>query len=589
MKSAILVVPLLLFAPLAIASVEPTAPALRIEDGLTRDAYGVLSEPSSASAESIAAGFLAAHHAQLGLPDGFALAPVATKRSLTATHHRFQQTWDGLAVVGGDVSVHVRHDGVVVAVHSRAVPVALPIASPISSAQALLAAREAAPGAPDAAPRLVYLAQADVAVPAWEVSLLDPLPLSAPLVHVDARDGTVLSVVDRVDAAVAQARIWVNPIVESGNADLRDHRFGVEKFDDPTPTGTLGSRDFTPFLREVQLEGLEEGPFGATLVGPRVRLMDALASGDDMRYAREDPRFEEVMAYFWMNWTQATLTEIGFPDLMAYQIPVYAHDQPGLFNAFYRRNGDGTGEIHFGWHAPVVSRTGLPGAAVAIPGIPVASSFADSSEDGEVVVHEYGHAVLDNAAPNFNGGHMHEGFADFFAATMLSRVSNGTFDWCIAEWFTSYLGTTSGGRPPCLRTLDNDLTTDYPGVGHALGQVWSGALWNIRKDMGDAAGEKLVLEAIHLLPVRGSFQEGAEALLVADASLNGADNARIIYEEFHARNVTGIVVTPDILSALVAGAPAGVEPLAETRAVPATLALAVAAGALAAARARRRD
>lgn len=521
--------------------------AARELDGVVRDAYGLLAPPGHGSPEAIARGYLDGTFERLGIPEGAGLVLTSVRESLTARHLRFDPVLDGVPVANAEVSVHVRSDGAIVAVHSRAPPAIRGGAEAVTAETAAASAGALAPGDVTGV-RAVIWARGLEGIPAWEVSLHQPLPLSAWRVVVDKQSGEILDARDLVHSAEAKANVWINPIVASGNADMRDSQTGLDK--PLTPAGPA-QRDFTPYYTEATLLDLAEG--GATgailLEGPHVVIADALASGSDMRFPKHDPRFEEAMAYHWIDWSQRNIQALGFADVVAYPIPVYLHDQLGLFNAFYSPNGDGTGDIHFGWHAPVAGAVGTG---------PSVRGFADAAEDAEVILHEYGHAVVDSIVPNFNGGPLHEGFGDFWAATQASRVSNGNFDWCMAEWFTSYLGVTSGGRPPCLRTLENELTFDYESGGHAMGQIWSGALWNLRKELGREETEKLVLEAYHYMPTTGSFHEGAEALLMADAELNGAQNARLILREFAERKVTDLIVTPELLEKIQA-ADLGVE------------------------------
>lgn len=543
MKAALFVA--LLFAGSGLAAALPLADpplpvATRDLDGRIRDAYGLLAPAQPGAPADIAAAWLRDHAAAIGLAPGSALTLQHTRASLTATHLRYQQVLDGQPITGGDISVHVRHDGAIVAAHSRAVEELRPLVDAVSAAQATAIAQGVAAGAP-VSTHPVVLARGLEGAPAWEVRFHQPLPLSAWLVHVDRATGEVLAARDTVRAAEAVGQVWVNPIVASRNPDLRDNVLGIQG--GPLGFGLEVGPDLGPYLVEVNLTDLSEGPMGPVLAGPFVNLPDAAASGSDLRFPREDPRFEEVQAYYWIDWSQRRIQELGFEDVANYSLPVVSHDQPGVFNAFYRPSGDGTGEVHFGWHAPTGALVGAQ---------PVPNGFADAGEDAEVILHEYGHAILDNQVPNFGssaeGGGMHEGFGDYWAGTQLSRVSGGWYDHCTAEWFTSYLYVTADGTPPCLRNMENFLTYDYESPdGHLTGQIWSGALWNLRRSLGTEASERLTLEANFFLPVDGGFHAGAEALLVADAALHDAAHARAIVQEFQARNITGLIVTPELL------------------------------------------
>ena len=85
----------------------------------------------------------------------------------------------------------------------------------------------------------------------------------------------------------------------------------------------------------------------------------------------------------------------------------------------------------------------------------------DDAEDGEVILHEYGHAMLDNQVPDFGlspqASAMTEGFCDYWAASVGAQQSGGFQDTCVADWDATFYGATD---PPCLRRLDS--TKHYP-------------------------------------------------------------------------------------------------------------------------------
>ena len=63
----------------------------------------------------------------------------------------------------------------------------------------------------------------------------------------------------------------------------------------------------------------------------------------------------------------------------------------------------------------------------------------DDGEDADVIVHEYGHSLQDQAAENSlrkrEGQTMGEGFGDYMAAAMSTLTTGGSeFDTCIFDW-----------------------------------------------------------------------------------------------------------------------------------------------------------
>ncbi len=66
----------------------------------------------------------------------------------------------------------------------------------------------------------------------------------------------------------------------------------------------------------------------------------------------------------------------------------------------------------------------------------------DDAQDGDVISHEYGHAIQDSQVPGFGvtteGGTIGEGFGDYWQAAMSANEGNAdVFNTCFAEWDTS--------------------------------------------------------------------------------------------------------------------------------------------------------
>jgi Zn-dependent metalloprotease len=146
----------------------------------------------------------------------------------------------------------------------------------------------------------------------------------------------------------------------------------------------------------------------------------------------------------------------------------------------------------------------------------------DDAEDGEVVIHEYGHSVQDNQVPGFGatveGGSMGEGFGDYLAGTVNASLAGDFQLTCIAEWdATSY----AAGVPHCLRRLDSTkhFPEDRVGEVHADGEMWSASLFQIRTALGAAKADTLILQAHFLLTSRANFADGSNALVTAAQNL----------------------------------------------------------------------
>lgn len=265
---------------------------------------------------------------------------------------------------------------------------------------------------------------------------------------------------------------------------------------DPNPVTTSGDRSLRNgdpvdrYRTAVELRRLDGT---GRLSGAHVRVetganLSAQEPGLSYFYPSDDPRFEEVMAYYHIDRTRAWLDSLGYGMFFEKAQRVTVHASP-LDNS---------------WYSPLTGR------------IEYGDGGVDDAEDADIILHEFGHAIHDAFVPGFGDGDtraISEGFADYLAATR----SN---DPCVGDWdATSY-------SPPCLRAVDLDLRfpDDLEGSPHHDGQIWSGALWEIRNLLGGADADLLVLEGLLRTGPSTGFREAAEELLRAANGLSMTDS-----------------------------------------------------------------
>jgi hypothetical protein len=97
----------------------------------------------------------------------------------------------------------------------------------------------------------------------------------------------------------------------------------------------------------------------------------------------------------------------------------------------------------------------------------------------DVVYHEYGHGITDRQyRPLTPSGAMHEGFSDYYAASINDDPR---------------IGRGFRGPGTILRTVDNDNTfpDDIVGEVHRDGLILAGALWDLRQTLGRGATDSL--------------------------------------------------------------------------------------------------
>jgi Zn-dependent metalloprotease len=166
----------------------------------------------------------------------------------------------------------------------------------------------------------------------------------------------------------------------------------------------------------------------------------------------------------------------------------------------------------------------------------------DSSVDGDVVFHEYGHGIsnrlIGNGSTALSGtqsGAMGEGWSDYWAVT----INN---DGAVGEYVTA---NPNGIRRAAYSVPANSVHDSYADVGaggfqvHRDGEVWAATLWDLRTQLGAATTDLLVLNGMKFTPTRPSFLNARDGILQADQNLNGGANRCAIWTVF-ARHGMGV-------------------------------------------------
>ncbi|HKS29569.1 MAG TPA: M36 family metallopeptidase [Pyrinomonadaceae bacterium] len=167
----------------------------------------------------------------------------------------------------------------------------------------------------------------------------------------------------------------------------------------------------------------------------------------------------------------------------------------------------------------------------------------DSSVDGDVVFHEYGHGIsnrlIGNGSTALQGtqsGAMGEGWSDYWAITI-----NG--DGMVGEYATG--NTTAGIRRAAYTVPANAIHDSYADVGnqgfavHNDGEIWAATLWDLRAQLGATITDRIVLNGMKFTPTRPSFLNARDGILQADQNLNGGANRCTIWTVF-ARHGMGV-------------------------------------------------
>jgi hypothetical protein len=309
-------------------------------------------------------------------------------------------------------------------------------------------------------------------------------------------------------SSLGSAQVFVpNPVQSSGDESLTDQKDS----DAAVPAAayhavTLTHLDGTGFLR---------GDY-ADVYSSTGNL--AFSPTNTFAYTRHQDEFEQVMAYYWMTQAQVYIHQLGFGSSLP---PINNEPQDARINQWGVDNSFETD------HPKDELRFGKGGV--------------DDAEDGEVILHEYGHAIHQsqgfNFAPEENGA-ISEGFGDYWAVTVSDVFAPGTPAQllpCVADWdSTSY----TSGPVHCLRRVDGNLhyPADLNGEVHHDGQIWSRALWDIRKALGHTKADKIILFATNGY-TGTSMPDLANRTVSAAQSLYGNAEANAVRQAFVDRGI----------------------------------------------------
>jgi len=299
----------------------------------------------------------------------------------------------------------------------------------------------------------------------------------------------------------------------------------------PNPVAYLGDQSLTdqkdanypalqPAYKVVTLTNLDGSGY---LHGDWANILSetgdpAFSSTNTFIYTRNDDRFEQVMAYYWVTEAQKYIQSLGFGITRR---PINKESQDIRINQLGIDNS-------YSWDKHDLLRFGKGGV--------------DDAEDAEVILHEYGHAIQDSQMTPFGfggsveAGSIGEGFGDYFAVTVSSVIAPTADPACVADWDSvSYTTAT----PHCLRRVDTNLhyPEDLNGRVHHDGQIWSRTLWDIRQALGNVKADTIILEAQFSFAPDTSMPAAAQATVDAAEALYNHATAMTVRQAFVDRGI----------------------------------------------------
>ena len=385
------------------------------------------------------------------------------------SHVEFQHVVGDRRVLGSKVTVHVLADGTIQGATQSLVGVP-PVGAQASVDDTTAAgfAAKAVDGVVEGEPRTeaVWGQLGEELVPAWLVSVSTREPSGAWQVVIDATTGNILG----ASRAAEETHVHRAPIVGASLPVILPEQAGDACDPGPAPSACVffnpfaqngspvATSDANRFLFPVQLDGLTasgelrgeyvDTAFEGSPAIPETEPDGTWAGGVGSR------TFEAAQAYYWLDRTQRYVQSLGFQirnTAPTEIVPLFAAEvDNAFFDAIESR-------IYMG----------------------VGSDGVHSSQDAFVLIHEYGHALLDTQLGtdvHFSSheiGAYSEGFSDLLAAMTTLELHNGADPACVGGWFAI--------RNECFRNLNNDkvFPDDLTFAVHDDGELFGAAVWDI--------------------------------------------------------------------------------------------------------------
>jgi subtilisin-like proprotein convertase family protein len=413
----------------------------------------------------------------------------------------------------------------------------------------------------------------------WVVSLELSAPYGGWRVRVDAVTGELASVEDsrlyrRVDDLVARRvedRIaeWTGPSSDrkaafaafeqreaahrAANAAAGLRATGSGVVFDPDPRTTLlndGLQDGSPagsFTAAYVTRALQDITFSGGLyrvTGPWVDIINwdppatapSTTVDGNWTAVRGNNAFNDAMTYFQIDQSQRYMQSLGFTGATGIQEGPIGTDTDGL-------NGADNS-----YYIPSTNRLGFGHGCV------------DDSEDADVMLHEYGHAINHDINPSWGGGDMGaigEGWGDYWAGSYSFSTPNGaTYH---PEWIFSWDGHGTGNQCWAGRIMNATgaqyvHTTFYGAHQTISGGYQSDELWSTPcfQSLVTLAGMGRPREEVDTILLESQFGLGAGLKMrdMANAIIQTAQmlypagpHAQVLIDKFLVHN---IIVVPAV-------------------------------------------
>lgn len=463
---------------------------------------------------------------KLGYPQNVSLKLIQHRTSQTLEHYHFEVRFKGLKIFGGEIYVAVQLDGQIKLIQAPGqrftnISGELPKPEDALLAKAMLEAQSIINT------EVVLIPDGDFWQTATYVELAGPETLHREVLlrngemlysnnlhkhfsNAGPGDTTVtVKVFDPDPLTTAQVSYGGN---YSDNDDKNIGALNVERQQRNT-IFTFQNGLFKPENDFVKITEFSD-PITAQIAKP----------SNDFNYTRDRAEFEDVNVVYHITHIRQHIQALGYPNLPSYQVQVDAHALNGSDQSFFATSVFPY-RLYFG------------------------EGGVDDAEDADVIIHEFAHAVIYEAAPTGSKDTerkcIEEALCDYFAASYSRQVSsfgaNDVFNWDGHNEF--WPGRT-------VNTGMNYVQASFKnGNYYAHTDIMASTLNELYRRLGRSITDQLVLEASYLLTSSTEMPNFGRYMLLSDSLLNGAANIRAISESFVQHGILNQVIDlPEVLA-----------------------------------------
>lgn len=222
-----------------------------------------------------------------------------------------------------------------------------------------------------------------------------------------------------------------------------------------------------------------------------------ISATPDFDFGRGDDSFEFVNVFYHLNSFQYHMQSLGFTELVNYQISVDPHGLNGGDNSNFNSSANP-------------------------PRLTFGDGGVDDAEDADVIIHEYGHAVMYSAAPGTNSGTerrcLDEANGDYMAASYSRSFSE--FGWDRVYTWDGHNEFWPGRNAISSKHYPEDMVSNI----YTDADMWSATIMQIWGDVGRDVADACLLQSAYSYAADMTMTDAALLYIQADQLLFNGDN-----------------------------------------------------------------